>query len=35
MGRLKMSTGLWEKLKGSSHLEESGIDRRIILKFIF
>jgi len=29
-----MSTGWWEKLKESNHLEELGIDRRIILKLI-
>jgi len=31
MGRLKMSTGWWEKLKESNHLEEPGMDRRMIL----
>jgi len=35
-GRIKVHTGLrWENLKKRDHLEESGIDRRIILKFIF
>jgi len=35
-GRTEVHTRLrWENLKERDYLEESGIDRRIILKFIF
>jgi hypothetical protein len=35
-GITEVRTGLrWENLKERDHLEESGLDRRVILKFIF
>jgi hypothetical protein len=36
MGREKVHTGYWwEDLREGDHLEDLGVDRRIILKWLF
>jgi len=36
MGRVAVYTGFrWENLREGNHLEDPGVDRRIILRWIF
>jgi hypothetical protein len=36
MGRGEVNTGIWwENLREGDHLEDSGVDSKIILKWIF